>query len=142
MRVLALDIGDVRTGIAVCDPGMKVASPVCVLPTSEVMVCSKSFRAVLDDWEPELLLCGLPVSLDGREGQQAAHIREMAQMISAACSIPCEFTDERLSSQEAKRSLRDSGYDEKRMRGRIDMVAASLFLQKWLDEHARNELER
>lgn len=142
MRVLALDIGDVRTGIAVSDPSLSVASPVCVLPTSEVLCCARSFRTVLEDWEPGLLLCGLPLSLDGEEGAQAAHIRTMAQDISDACGVPHDFADERLSSQEAKRSLRDLGYDERAMRGKIDMVAASLFLQTWLDEHARNETER
>ncbi|WP_165044480.1 Holliday junction resolvase RuvX [Adlercreutzia sp. ZJ138] len=133
MRVLALDIGEVRVGIAVCDPGMRVASPVCVLPAAEVLGCAKPFARVLEDWEPELLLCGLPYTMAGEEGPQAARIREAAVRISAACGLPVEFTDERLSSREAKRSLREKGYGERLMRGKIDMIAASLFLQAWLD---------
>lgn len=140
MRVLALDIGDVRIGIAVSDPGERVASPVCVLPTAEVVGNAKTWRRVLEDWEPELLLCGLPKTLSGEEGPQANHIREMASKIAEASNLPTEFTDERLSSTEAKRSLRDLGYDEAHMRGKIDMIAASLFLQAWLD--ARNADER
>ena len=142
MRILALDIGEVRVGVAVSDPGMRVASPVCVLPTPEVLSSAKSFRRVLDDWEPELLLCGLPYTLAGEEGPQAARIRAAAAQISAACGIPCVFADERLSSSEAKRSLRESGLSEKQMRGKIDMIAASLFLQAWLDERATAGSER
>ena len=133
MRVLALDIGHTRVGIAVCDPGMKVASPVCVLPTQEVLSGAKPFRRVLEDWEPELLLSGLPRTLSGEEGPQAQRIRQDAAAISKACGIPVEFTDERLSSKEAKRILREEGLNEKQMRGKVDMVAASLFLQAWLD---------
>ena len=133
MRIMALDIGQVRVGVAVSDPGERVASPVAVLPASEVLTCAKPFRRLLEDWEPELLLCGLPYTMAGQEGPQAANIRAAASSISAACGIPHEFADERLSSQEAKRSLREKGMAEREMRGKIDMIAASLFLQAWLD---------
>ena len=115
------------------DPGERVASPVCVLPTAEVEAAAAPFRRVLEDWEPELLLCGLPYTLAGKEGPQAAHIRAVAARIGHAVQLPVEFADERLSSQEAKRSLREKGLSEKAMRGKIDMIAASLFLQAWLD---------
>lgn len=133
MRVMALDIGQTRIGIAISDPDERVASPVCVLPADEVLAGSRSFRNVLEDWEPELLLCGLPYSLSGEEGPQAERIRACAEQISQVCGLPYEFTDERLSSSEAKRSLREKGLSEKQMRGKIDMIAASLFLQAWLD---------
>lgn len=136
MRVLALDIGEVRCGIAVSDPGERVATPVAVLPTQEVLSAARPFREVLDEWEPELLLCGLPYTLSGEEGPQAERIRTAAERIADACGLPYELTDERLSSKEAKRILRETGSSEKQMRGKIDMVAASLFLQAWLDERA------
>lgn len=139
MRILALDIGEVRVGVAVCDPGERVASPVCVLPAAEVLACAKSFRRVLEDWEPELLLCGLPYTLSGEEGPQAQRIRAVADAISAACGIPHEFADERLSSSEAKRSLREKGLNEKQMRGKVDMIAASMFLQAWLDARRHSD---
>lgn len=128
-----MDIGDVRVGVAVSDPQGRVASPVCVLPTAEVKACARTFREVIEDWEPELIVCGLPKSLSGEEGAQAAHIREIAANIGDKLQIPIEFTDERLSSREAKRVLREMGYDERKMRGKIDMIAASIFLQSHLD---------
>ena len=138
MRVMALDIGEVRVGVAVSDPGMRVASPVAVVATQEVEAHAKPFRRLLEDWEPELLLCGLPYSLSGEEGPQAKRIRQVARKVSTACGLPCEFADERLSSQEAKRSLREKGMNEKEMRGKVDMIAASLFLQAWLDARQSN----
>lgn len=130
---MALDIGDVRTGVAISDATGMLASPVCVLPTQEVLANAKPFQRTLEDWEPELLLCGLPLSLSGEEGQQAAHIRDLAQAISDNTGIPIAFADERMSSADAKRKLREMGYDERTMRGKVDMIAASIFLQAWLD---------
>lgn len=115
------------------DPLGRVASPVCVLPAAEVLSCARSFRRVLEDWEPELLLCGRPLTLAGEEGPQAARVMEQARGIAATCGLPLEFADERLSSSEAKRILRELGLSERGMRGKVDMVAASLFLQSWLD---------
>lgn len=133
---MALDIGEVRVGIAISDPGERVASPVTVLPSAEVKACAKPFMRVLEDWEPELLVSGLPYTLSGEEGPQAARIRAFAAGVSKRTGIPVEFSDERLSSTEAKRSLREKGMSEREMRGKIDMIAASIFLQSWLDARA------
>lgn len=130
---MALDIGEVRCGIAVSDPQGRIASPVCVLPTQEVLANASSFRRVVEDWEPELLLSGLPLSLNGEKGPQAQRIEEQAVRIAKTLDLPLEFCDERLSSAEAKRALREGSHSEKSMRGKVDMIAASIFLQSWLD---------
>lgn len=142
MRIMALDIGEKRVGVAVSDPGENVASPVCVLSSADVRSCAKPFRLVIEDWEPDLLLCGLPYTLSGEEGPQAQRIREFADAVGKAIGIPIEFADERLSSAEAKRSLREKGLSEKAMRGKVDMIAASLFLQAWLDARRPAGLDR
>ena len=130
---MALDIGGARVGIAISDSAECVASPVAVLPAQEVLTHAASFRRLLEDWEPELFVCGLPYTLAGEEGPQAAEIRKAADQISRATGIPHVFADERLSSSEAKRSLREKGLSEREMRGKVDMIAASVFLQAWLD---------
>ena len=78
MRILALDIGEKRVGIAVSDPDEHIASPVAVLPAGEVRSGARPFRTLVEDWEPELLLCGLPISLSGEEGPQAKRVRAFA----------------------------------------------------------------
>jgi len=134
MRVLALDLGEKRTGIAVSDPSGTVAHPLDVLPTKDVLNKAASFRRMLEDYEIELLLVGLPVSLDGSEHEQATRVRHQAAQIEELYELPLEFTDERLSSKEAKQLLRQLGYSEKDMRGKTDKIAASLVLQAWLDK--------
>ena len=133
MRALALDIGEVRIGIAASDVSGRIASPVKVLPAAEVLNGSRSWRMILEDYEPEVLVCGRPRTMEGEDGPQAQRVCEQAKAIAAACDLPVEFVDERLSSAEAKRILRAQGLNEKSMRGKVDMVAASLFLQSWLD---------
>lgn len=142
MRIMALDIGQTRIGVAMSDPGERVASPIAVLPAQEVVNRAPSFRRVLEDWEPELIVCGLPRSLSGEEGKQAARVRSIAGQVSHACGLPVEFVDERLSSSQAKRSLREKGLSERQMRGKVDMIAACLFLQAWLDARRPDEEER
>lgn len=139
MRALALDIGEKRVGVAVSDPAGHVASPVCVLPADEVLRHAATFRRVLEDWEPDVLVCGRPMTMAGELGPQAERLGEQAQAIASNCGLPLEFADERLSSQEAKRILREQGFNERSMRGRLDMVAASLFLQSWLDARRNRE---
>ena len=133
MRILALDIGDARIGLAISDPAERIATPLCVLPAADVLADGREFRRVVDDWEVESLVAGLPRTLSGEEGPQAAAIRQKARRIADARGLPLEFADERLSSREAKRILREEGLDERAMRGKVDMIAASLFLQAWLD---------
>ena len=132
MRVLGLDIGDKRIGVATADTDTSIATPVCVMDANDVLQNSRSWRMVLTDNEAELLVCGLPKTLHGEQGKQAQHVRELAEKIAQAAGLPVEFTDERLSSAEAKRYLREQGMSERDMRGKIDSVAASLFLETWL----------
>ncbi|MGN0035089.1 MAG: Holliday junction resolvase RuvX [Coriobacteriales bacterium] len=132
-RVLALDIGERRIGVATSDASGKLAFPVCVLPAAEVTSGARSFRNVLADHEPELLVVGLPLTMAGEQGRQAERIRSVAAAIAEQTGLPVAFCDERLSSSEAKRILREQGVSEKEARGSIDKYAAALFLQAWLD---------
>ena len=136
MRVIALDIGEKRIGIAAGDTASGIAMPVCVLPAGEVTGGARTWRRVLEDEEPELVVAGLPVTLGGESGPQARRVRASAQAIADAAGLPLEFADERLSSAEAKRVLRERGLSEREMRGCLDAVAASLVLESWLASHA------
>lgn len=133
MIALALDIGEARVGIAVSDATGTLAMPVKVLPAQEVLGNARSFRYVIEDYEPDVLVCGRPETLAGEDGPQAQRVLEAAEKIARATGLPLEFIDERLSSREAKRILREQGLSEREMRGKVDSVAASLFLQTWLD---------
>lgn len=137
---LALDIGETRIGIAVSDRSGRIATPVKVLPAAEVTGLAKPFRLILEDYEPDIIVSGRPMTMAGERGPQAERVENIAQKLAEDLNLPLEFADERLSSREAKRILREQGLNEKQMRGKVDMVAASLFLQSWLDARLeRNE---
>ena len=133
MRYMAIDIGEKRCGLAVSDERARIATPLSVVSLADAVNNAGDFSRAVEEYRPVLLICGLPLSLSGEEGRQSHRIRTIAGQISRATGIPHEFVDERLSSSQAKDVLREMGYDEKRMRGKVDMVAASLFLQTWLD---------
>lgn len=133
MVALALDIGQVRIGIAVSDRSGRVALPVKVLPAIEVTSMARSFRQIVEDHEPDIIVCGRPQTMAGEDGPQAERVISVGRQIADALDLPLVFADERLSSREAKRILREKGLSERKMRGKVDMVAASLILQAWLD---------
>ena len=133
MRVLALDIGEKRVGVAYGDTDSGVALPLSVLPAVEVEAHAAPFRRLLEDYEPELLVVGRPLTMAGEPGPQAQRVQDIAQKVSKASGLPVEYTDERLSSSQAKRIMHEQGMTERQMRGKLESVAASLFLQSWMD---------
>lgn len=140
MRVLALDIGQKRVGVAYADTVRPVALPVKVVPASDVEGCTAPFRRLLEDYEPELLVVGRPLTMGGEPGPQAQRVEAVARGVARRTGLDLEFVDERLSSSQAKRILHEQGLSEKQMRGKVDCVAASLFLQAWLDRRANETM--
>lgn len=133
MRALGLDIGSARVGVAISDPTGCVASPIAVLDARELERDMRALINLAEDYEVENLVVGLPLTLGGEEGPQAADIRDTAERFATALGVPVEYYDERHSSTEAKRSMRAAGMSEKEQRGSLDKVAAAIVLQGWLD---------
>lgn len=133
MRALGLDIGSVRIGVAVSDPSGSVASPLTVLDARSLASDIGPLARLVEDYEPECLVVGLPLSLSGETGPQAEAVQATAERLAGAVGVPLAYTDERLSSAEARRMMSASGLSEKEQRGSVDKVAAALLLQSWLD---------
>ncbi|MCK8114430.1 Holliday junction resolvase RuvX [Anaerosoma tenue] len=133
MRALGLDIGSVRIGVAVSDPSGSVASPLTVLDGRSLASDIGPLARLVEDYEPECLVVGLPLSLSGETGPQAEAVQATAERLAGAVGVPLAYADERLSSAEARRMMSASGLSEKEQRGSVDKVAAALLLQSWLD---------
>lgn len=133
MRALGLDIGSVRIGVAVSDPAGSVASPLTVLDARELAGSIKPLKRIVEDYEAEILVVGLPLTLGGEEGPQAASVRKTAKDLADRLGLPLAFVDERNSSAEAKRAMHSAGLSEREQRGTLDKVAAAIVLQAWLD---------
>ena len=132
MRVLALDIGERRVGVAVSDPAGRIALPVKGLD-AEALRDASVVSELAEEYGADRVLVGLPLSLDGTEGPQARRVRAIGERLAQGLRIPVEYADERMSSKEARRVLSEGGVSERSQRGRVDMLAASIFLQGYLD---------
>ena len=136
MRRLALDVGEVRVGVAISDPDARVATPLSVLDAKGLRADPRPLLRLLDDYEVAEVVVGLPLSMDGSEGPQAEMVRGFVASVLDRAEVPVTFWDERLTSSEAERLMRSAGADGRARRGSVDKVAASLILQGYLD-HAR-----
>lgn len=140
MRVLALDIGEKRIGVAVSDPSGTVAMPLTILDAQRVTADGADLRRLIEEYDAEVVLVGLPLSLDGSEGLQAQRVRRVAKRLGSFIGIPVVFADERLSSTQASRVMGEGGVSSRNQRKELDKIAASIFLQSYLD--ARRETDR
>jgi putative Holliday junction resolvase len=135
-RVAALDPGKARIGVAVADELGMMAHPRSPVDASNLRSALAKIVALAQDEGITRFLVGLPVSLSGHEGQAAQKARGFAQKVADATGCDVELVDERLSTVQAQRSLRDSGVSSRDARGKIDGAAACVILQAWLDGHA------
>ncbi len=134
-RILGLDLGDVRIGVAISDPDRRLALP---LGTVQVGRPPGEMRAVADlvgEHDVTLVVIGEPVSLDGERRARATHAANFADALRAMLTVPVVLHDERFSTVEAERSLRAAGVTGARRRSVVDAAAAQVILQSWLDAH-------
>ncbi len=134
-RVLGLDLGDARIGVAISDPERRLAVPVGTIHVGQPPGELKAVAALVAEHDATLLVIGLPRSMSGDEGPRAALAREFGAALEAAVRVPIEFQDERLSTVEAERALREAGVTGRERRRVVDRSAATVILQAWLDAH-------
>lgn len=130
-RILGLDVGGRRIGVAVSDESGVIASPVGFVQRGRREL--DELRDLIARYEAVQLVAGLPVGLSGREGPQAAEVRAFADAAAAAVALPLAYWDERLTSAMAERTLIAAGSRRARRREQIDAVAAAIILQGYLD---------
>jgi putative Holliday junction resolvase len=136
LRHLGLDIGEVRTGVAVSDPSGTVASPVAVLDSRELSRDPKQLLRLVDEYCAKHVVIGLPLTMRGEEGPQARLVREAGTRLEGWLDIPVSYWDERLSTAEAARVLSEGGVRSIRQRRERDKLAATILLQSYLDASA------
>jgi putative Holliday junction resolvase len=136
-RILGLDAGERRIGVALSDELCMLARPVTILDRRNGLRPVLDRLATLAHEEQVMrLVIGLPLNADGTAGRQARRAEEFARIVGRVLGLPFELWDERLSSVEAEAILREQGRNMKRARQHgIDAVAAALILQDYLDSH-------
>ena len=134
-RILALDIGDVRIGIAVSDPTRTIATPVTVLKRVGWGPDVRQIRELCDRYETDEVLSGLPLNMDGSEGFQAEKVRAFCAQLEKA-GLRVIYQDERLTTVTAEEALLEDNMSRRDRKDHVDKVAAAIILRQWLDEQA------
>ena len=135
MRVLALDLGERRIGVAVSDPSGTLASPHGVIERARDRATDHAaVAALVTELEAARVVVGLPLSLSGATGPAAEAALAEAAQLASVLGVPVETFDERLTTVAAARSMRAGGTKARKQRKRIDEMAASVMLQNWLEQ--------
>ena len=132
MRIMAIDYGDARTGVAVSDPTGLLAGYVAVIHSRKADVVSAEIARLVKEQGVEELVMGFPRNMDGTEGPRADLYRVFAKQVERAAEMPVVLWDERRTTIEAHAILHESGKRMKRHRENVDAVAASLILEGYL----------
>ena len=140
MRVLGIDYGERRLGLATSDETGTFAFPAGVIERTKVARDLAALRAVVQEREIDQIVLGLPLHLSGREGEAAGAAREFAARVERDLGLPVEWIDERFTTVDAERALREQGISGKRGKRKrkqlVDTTAATLLLRAWLDRQA------
>lgn len=130
-RVLGIDHGDVRIGVALSDPTAFLASSLCVIDSTNAGL--DQILALIAEHEVEKIVVGLPRNMNGSYGSATEKVRTFIEKLKARTTVPIFEWDERLSTVSAHHALREAGLNGKRRKGLVDKVAAQIILQNYLD---------
>ena len=133
-RILGLDVGEKRIGVAVSDPQGILATPLAVIDRVEVTSDIMAILRLVRQYEAERIVVGLPRSMDGSIGKQAEKVVTFTEKLRSHINIPVEFRDERLSTVSAKRLMQETSGKKSKKKVRDDAIAAAIILQGYLDE--------
>lgn len=131
-RLLGVDYGAKRIGIAVSDQGRLIATPHSVFRHTGWGPDVKVIKRLLAELDAEYVVLGLPYNTDGSLGQQAREVQGFAEQLKAN-GVRVEFSDERYSSLEAEEALMEGGLSREERKRKVDQVAAAIILQQYLD---------
>ncbi len=133
MRILALDHGTRRVGVAVSDELQLIASPLEFIPAEPFVDFLARLRQILGEKEVGLILIGMPRNMDGSYGPAAQKVRDFVAALQSEITVPIKTLDERLTTVQAQRSLIQANVRRDQRKQKVDMTAAAILLQSHLD---------
>ena len=137
MRILALDHGTKRIGVAVSDELKMIAQPLEFIPAEPFADVLARLKKIILQKEVELILVGMPRNMDGSYGPAALKVREFAAVLKDKIAVPIQTWDERLTSAQAQRFLIQGGVRREQRKQKVDKTAAAILLQSYLDSLKR-----
>jgi putative holliday junction resolvase len=134
ISALGLDVGSKRIGVAGCDRTGLIAAGLTTIERQSFQQVHTQLQHLVADRDVQVLVVGLPYTMNGAIGSQARQVQKFARAMAKALQLPLEYVDERLTSYQAEQLLHAQNLSPSRHKGLIDRKAASLILQQWLDE--------
>ena len=136
MRVaaLGLDVGSKRIGVAGCDGLGMMATGITTIWRSSFQNDMEQLAEIIDDRQVEILVIGLPYTMDGNIGSQAKQVQKFGRRVATVIELPIEYVNERLTSYAAEQMMIEAKISVCRNKATIDRIAAAVILQQWLDE--------
>ena len=138
MRVLALDFGEKRIGVAVSDPLGIIAQGVTVITRKDPETDLKEIEKIVGEYKAESVVVGMPINMDGTKGKSAEKVNEFVETLKGRLSIPVHTYDERLSTKESEKFLISADVSRKKRKSVIDKMAAQLILESYLERLKHN----
>ena len=138
-RILGVDLGDVRTGLAVSDVLGFMASGIGYEKNQNITEAAKKVTSVALEYDVCKIVVGLPVNMNGTEGPRAEKVRKFAEILGKMTKLPIELFDERCTTMSAHVYLNETNIKSKKRKGVIDTLSAQIILQNYLDSH-KNQL--
>ncbi len=136
MRVaaLGLDVGSRRIGVAGCDGLGLIATGITTIWRTSFPEDIAELADIIAERQVEILVLGLPYTMDGKIGSQAKQVQKFARRVATVIELPIEYIDERLTSYAAEEMMKEANISVSRNKATIDRIAAAVILQQWLDE--------
>jgi putative Holliday junction resolvase len=142
VRILAIDYGTKRMGLALSDELKMIAQPLDFLPSQPLSSFLARLGEIIKAKEVELILVGLPRNMDGSYGEAALKVQEFVSLLRETVGVPIKTWDERLTSVQANRFLAEAQVRPSRRRQAVDATAAAILLQSYLDHLSGGDLDR
>lgn len=137
MRILAIDHGTKRVGLAISDETGSIATPLQFLPAEPPAKLFESLKKIVADRKAEAVVVGIPRNMNGTYGPAAEKAREFVEALRIVLPVPIQTWDERLTTVQAHRALIETGMRREKRKQRVDQTAAAILLQSYLDHANR-----
>jgi putative holliday junction resolvase len=138
-RVVAVDYGTVRIGLAISDPARTLASPLSIYARRDRVADGTFFQKLAKEELVSRFVVGLPVHNDGRESQKSFEAREFGKWLGETTGVPVDYFDERFTTAQAEEHLLAAGLTKKRRKERLDKLAAQILLSAYLEAGCKND---
>jgi len=133
VRILALDHGSKRIGVAICDELKMIATPLEFIPAEPFAAFLARLKELIREKEVEMILIGMPRNMDGSYGPAALKVQEFVAVLSETMAVPLKTWDERMTSAQANRFLISANVRRSKRKEKVDQTAAAILLQSYLD---------